>query len=468
MPTRTHKRPKYTRRQKLATPGLRARLPDSTLSPGQLAERRRLATVKRDDLNPLYDPTTQLAGHDLRRAADAEVNQALAPRLAAIDAQIGQETTQGTALADRGAGIYRGLTDRAKGVATNIAALGDVLNTTTKGIGDKGAAAISKLQSDEVARQAADEALRGGSLGGDTSRVTGELANAASTQATDAANAGTAAAAQGANWSGLANAIVGATGMRGGEIQGELLNRMAAKVSSLRSDRTAQEATRGDATVAALDKLRQQSYENVITQQGLNIKQSDINAQLAATKSTARTAHLNRIAQGKRNTASIAGRATEGTANRTSREGIASADRTSRETIAKTKAAAAANKKRDKPLPANAVTITRNIQNLASEIANMGGDKATSRARARDIIRNRYKGTKKGVPPDDVLSAALDLAFDGHVSHTNRVVLSTYFGGARLPANWYSLTPGPLYKRKRIIPSGPLTPIGGLKLTPSR
>lgn len=461
------KKPKYTRKQKLSVAGRRATLPDSALSPSQLAERKRLQGIKRDDLNPLYNPTTQLAGHNLKAAAAAEVGMALDPKLAAIDQQINQETTQGNALADRGAGYYRGLTDRAKGVADRVAALGDILKTQTADIGTRGAADLAGLQSGEAARVAADEAARGGSLSGDTSRVSGELAAGRAAQVTDAANANTAAGAQAQNWAGLSNAITGATGMRGGEVYSQLLNRMASKVSSLRSDRTATEATRGQATTDVLDKLRQQSYENVVTQQGLKIKQSDIDAQLAGQASTAKTADKNRTAQDLRNQASITSREGIASANRTSSEGIHKADRASREQIASEKRAAAANKAKTKPIPAGAVPIVRNIQNLASEIQNLGPGRVESRERAKQVIRNRYKGTKKGVPPDDVLSAALDLAYDGHVSHANRIVLSTYFGGAPLPQNWYSTTPGPLYKYKRIIPSG-LKPVGGLKLTPSR
>lgn len=460
MATRNAPHKRYTLAQKRAVPGRRYKLSDSQLTSSQLKERKRLQGIKKDDLNPLYDPTTQLAGHDLKSAAAQETDAILNPKLAAYDKSIADTTAQGTALADRGAGYYRGLADRSKGVANTIAALGDVLKQQTGAIGTAGAAAQAKLSTDEAARVAADEAARGGSLGGDTTGVQKELAAGASAQVNNAANANTAAAGQAANWSGLANAITGATAMRGGEVQNQLLNRMASAVSKIRSDRTATEATRGDLTTTNLDKLRQQSYENVITQQGLKIKQSDIDAQLAGIQSTADTATANRTAQGQRNDASIKSREGIAAAGRTSSEGIHKADRASREAIAAEKKAAADNKKKNKPLPANAVNMVRNIQNLSSEIQNLGPGKVESRERAAQVIRNRYKGTKKGVPPQDVLSAALDLAYDGHVSHMNRMLLVNYFGGAPLPQNWYSQNPGPLFKYKR-LPKGTSSVPGG-------
>jgi hypothetical protein len=91
--------------QRRANPGLRAKLPMSQLTPAQQAQRKRNQLVASQDKNPLYDPTTQLAGHSLIQAAQDLADTAIKPKVDAYNRQITSATTQGTALASR-AGDY--------------------------------------------------------------------------------------------------------------------------------------------------------------------------------------------------------------------------------------------------------------------------------------------------------------------------------------------------------------------------
>jgi hypothetical protein len=71
--------------QRRANPGLRAKLPMSQLTPAQQAQRKRNQLVASQDKNPLYDPTTQLAGHSLIQAAQDLADTAIKPKVDAYN-----------------------------------------------------------------------------------------------------------------------------------------------------------------------------------------------------------------------------------------------------------------------------------------------------------------------------------------------------------------------------------------------
>lgn len=277
-----------------ANPGLRSKLPASQLTPAQRQERARLARVKADDANPLYDPSQQLSGHNLAVSAKRLVDAQLTPKIGAIDTQIGSTRTQGNALAGRAGDYYRQLGSEEAGLAAKQQALAAMTNKVVTDNNAQANQALTDASSAEQKRQADDAALRGGGLGGDTSTVPKVIAAAQQQRAILGPAAANAAAAQGEGWAGLANAMTQATQMRGGEVQGELGNAQMNAISKLAQSKADLEATRGDLTTEQVDKLRQQSFENAVTMKGLGIKQADIATTARGQSLAAQTAARNR------------------------------------------------------------------------------------------------------------------------------------------------------------------------------
>jgi alpha-acetolactate decarboxylase len=276
--------------QRRANPATRSKLPMSQLTPAQQATRRKWQQVKAENANSLYDPTVQLGGHSLAQAARDLADIDVAPKFNALNRQLTSATTQGSALAARSGDYYRQLAHEEAGKFATQQALAGMLNQQTANVGAQTQAAFSQMGQAEQQRQAQDTALRGQGLGGDTTTVPAEIQAQQGTAATLQQAAGNQAAAQGADWAGLANAMATSRQARGGEVQGQLLNRVANQQQNLRGQISDVEATRGDLESQNVQKLRQQSFENLITQQGLNIKSDDIRAQIAGIDQRAKAA----------------------------------------------------------------------------------------------------------------------------------------------------------------------------------
>jgi hypothetical protein len=131
--------------QRRADPGLRSRLPMSQLTPAQQASRRRNQQVAADNKNPLYDPTTQLAGHSLVAAAAQLADEQIKPKVDAYNRQITSATTQGTALASRAGDYYKQLAQQAMGTVASQKALSDMLNAQTAQVGQQSQAAFAGM-----------------------------------------------------------------------------------------------------------------------------------------------------------------------------------------------------------------------------------------------------------------------------------------------------------------------------------
>jgi hypothetical protein len=277
MATRTRK-PK-TLAQKRANPGLRSTLPDSQLTSSQLAARKYTRAKKADDTNPLYDPSKQLAGHDLAVAAQRIVDAQLKPKLAASDYAASQAKRQGEALAARVGGYYAQRAPEDTAAADRAKALAAMTNQSVAAVQGAARQDLQQASATEGARQAADASLRGGGLGGDTSTVPQTIARAQSQQDMLQPAQAALVASQGQGWAGLSNAMAQSRQMRGGEVQGELATGQQTALAKLAAERAATEGTRGDLTTEQVNKLRQGSFENLVTMKGLNIKQSDLSLQ---------------------------------------------------------------------------------------------------------------------------------------------------------------------------------------------
>src|SRR3954468_13230506 len=276
--------------QRRANPATRSKLPMSQLTPGQQATRRKWQQVKAENPNSLYDPTVQLGGHSLVQAARDLADMDVAPKFSALNRQLDSATTQGSALAARSGDYYRQLAHEEAGKVATQQALAGMVNQQTANVGAQTQGAYNQRGARENEAQAADAALRGQGLGGDTTTVPAEIQAQQGTAATLQQAAGNQAASQGADWASLANAMAASRQARGGEVQGQLLNRVANQQQQLRGQISDVEATRGDLESQNVQKLRQQSFENLITQQGLGIKQQDIKAQIAGIDQRAKAA----------------------------------------------------------------------------------------------------------------------------------------------------------------------------------
>src|SRR3954453_1107528 len=251
---RKPRRKPLTLAQRRANPATRSKLPMSQLTPAQQATRRKWQQVKTENANSLYDPTVQLGGHSLAQAARDLADIDVAPKFNALNRQLTSATTQGSALAARGGDYYRQLAQDELGKVAQQKAIGDMLNQQTAGVGAQTQAAFAQMGQAEQQRQAQDAALRGPGLGGDTTTVPAEIQAQQGAAATLQQAAGTQAASQGADWSSLANAMAQSRQMRGGEVQGQLLNRVANQQQQLRGQISDVEATRGDLETQNLTK----------------------------------------------------------------------------------------------------------------------------------------------------------------------------------------------------------------------
>jgi hypothetical protein len=280
--------------QRRANPALRSKLPISQLTPAQQATRRKWQQVKAENKNSLYDPTVQLSGHALVQAARDLASEQITPKVDALTHQLGSITTQGSALAARSGDYYRQLAHDELGKVAQQKALAGMLSQQTANVGAQTQQAFNQMSAQEQQRQASDTTLRGAGLGGDVSQVPAEIQAQQGAAATLQQAAGNQAASQGAEWSSLANAMAQSRQLRGGEVQGQLLNRVGNQQQQVRQNIADTESQRGGLETEQLTKLRQQGFENLVTQQGLGIKQQDLQAQLAGIdqRATAATGKL--------------------------------------------------------------------------------------------------------------------------------------------------------------------------------
>lgn len=410
--------------QRRANPALRAKLPLSQLTPSQQAMRKQNQRIAADNKNPLLDPTTQLAGHSLIKAATDLADASIKPKVDAYNRQISSATTQGTALASRAGDYYKQLAQDALSRVASQKALGDMLNSQTAAVGQQSQAQFAQMGAAEQQREAQDTALRGVGLGGDSgSRVASEIAGQQGTAATLQQAGANTAAQSGSAWANLANAMGQAGQLRGGEVQGQLLNRLATQQAQGRQQIADAESTRGDLTSENLTKLRQQAYENLVTNQGLNIKQQDLQNQLTNIQTDAATATANRKAANKRAQASIDAR-TNATGAKVNQYGYTTKDwqalsTSQRQKVIKDFKTTGKPKSSSRPqaTPQQQSNFRRDASS-ALAVANALKGKKTDRHRAAAALTTPSKQFPKGLDPVTA-SVALDVAYDGHISQYN-------------------------------------------------
>lgn len=238
----------------------------------------------------LYDPSVPLSGKTLKRVANRLTNLEFGSERRALNREEGQATRQGTALADRASDYYLQLAREQQGAIARQQALGTELQTRLGKSTQESQAALSQIDQEAAKRAAEDAALRGAGNTGGPSKVADEVAAARALSATGAQSAREQAALSSADWANLQGITDRATGMRGGEVQQQLLNQLGATQADIRG-------RRGDLASRAAGKraenvlnLRQQSFENVLAARGLDIDMEKIRADLQESRGNQRLA----------------------------------------------------------------------------------------------------------------------------------------------------------------------------------
>lgn len=252
------------------------------------------------DANPLYAPSVQLSGHALAAAAAKLAGLEINPALKALDQQAKTTRQQGGALEDRAAGYYTDLNNRDTTNQAAAQAISDRLNTQLAGIGTDTSTQLANAGADEQSRLQADAQQRGTGLdGGAVAQAATEQAALQDRAATATAAMKTSGALQGGSQEALVNAIASAGQLKGGETQTQLVAGEQNALGQIAAQRAAEAAKRGPTQTKYVTDLRQSAFENLITQQGLKIKNKQL-AQDAATSEQNYALAVQRALEGQR------------------------------------------------------------------------------------------------------------------------------------------------------------------------
>jgi hypothetical protein len=270
----------------LADPGLRARLPDSYLSPAQRASRRRNTFLR-----GISNPAGTLAGPDLINAAHQISDSEFAPLLADIG---NQEKTIDTRAATTGDFAKRYYGDLNNLFGSSIGAQDRANSAAVQGAIDRGVAttgAIGAADQTAQARIAQDAAIRGADVQGDSVANQATRTAAARQQATqESGRAQQAASDFGGAQAAFLRGLQGAAGQQGGELQGQIAARQSQDQAALGSERAKLRASQVGQFTDTLLKLRQQEADNLFTKAGLNLDQAKLDAASRPSASDQKTA----------------------------------------------------------------------------------------------------------------------------------------------------------------------------------
>lgn len=430
-------------------PGMKNDWGDGKRHSISLTQHRANVKTKANDKNALYDPTTQLSGDALRSAAGDLVNLEYGPQRAALARELENTTTQGTALAGRAADYSKQLAATDAGLPTQVAAIGQLLGDKLTANTAASQAGIDSALTGTRDRAAADSAVSGLTLPGlqtggaeaEAQAQTGRLAELSK-------SAQDAGAAQSANYQGLAAISGGARAQMGNEVQGELLNRLASQQADVRGRQADESAQEGPALTKNVNDLRQQGFENLITQAGLNVKTADLKEQTAndqakvdeAGKVRRQKARDARAARQAKATADKA--AKDGKASEVNSYGYTNGDWKGMSTTARQKAISDFNKQKTKDTTKPGAAKPADKMTAAAISTRTGIDNAIADIKT-DAKLQRHVGepgprltqilTNRGASPI-VAQAAAEIAKHGQLSATTIAALKR--AGVKIPAEW--------------------------------
>ena len=246
--------------------------------------------------NPLYDPVTQLSGRPLRRAARDLVALEVNPQRRALDYEAQQLSAQGGALQRVVGQEYQQLADGEAERLARTQAISQSLRNNVAATGAQAQQSIAAIGPQVAQLNDASPVTAGTPVG---ERTQEELTAAQARAASQAQTAGAAAAGQGANYEGLVDLTQRATQLQGLQGQQSIAMQLASQMADVRQRRATLESKVGPAKKQAVLDLRQQAYENLVTQAGLDIKGAELRAEQQSERRDARLAR-ERIAQADR------------------------------------------------------------------------------------------------------------------------------------------------------------------------
>lgn len=346
--------------------------------------------------NPLYNPGMPLKGKRLRRVAKQIVDLEFRPQQQALKNEAQQIDAQGGALIDRATTYYKDLASQEAGNVALQRAIGDQLQQSLS---------YNRQQSQEAINQSAD---RMDAATGD--RLQGELAQLRARAAESSGAAADQAARGSGDWQALQALMSQATAARGGEIQHQLQNRLAAQQADVRNRRSALKGQRGAALTKTLIGLRDSEFDKAVTLEGLGLKRQDIALDGARIEQGAADKQADRDQRA---------------ADRASREWIATQNINSREKIAELREQDRSQGR--KPEPVKSYQIKGQVESARSEVARLLG-----KGRSQQQVRNR--ALKAGVPLA-IFKAAWELETVGTLTPGTAKGLKN-IGVQRIPPEW--------------------------------
>ena len=399
------------------------------------AEIKAIRRRRKQDRNPLYDPTQQLSGSRLRSAADSLVSLEFGPQRKALEQEAAQTQTQGAAVQNRANSYFLQLAEAERGNVERGTAIGNLLNGTIAEIGKQTNASLDTAAAQGAAALGADQGVRGPGLDGGSTKLAEELAAARARAGENTQRAGLDAASQTASFTSLADLSRQARELRGGETVQQLANAQQAKLSDVASRRAALEASVGPKRVEQILGLRQSGFENAATAAGLDLDRAELRAQVQQDQTDAELAAAKLRATNRQNRArnrltakQIAATrrgqdvsAEQRALDRASRERLGAADRKSRERIA-------AARRKGKTLE------TADAKKVKTGIANALADLQQRKP------KNGAAWLRKQGAPGIVIRAALERQQGGLKLST---VAELKRLGIRVPRQWIGAYKGP-------------------------
>ena len=273
--------------------------------------------------NPLYQPAATLSGKSLSDAATALTNATYDPVISQYQQQIANRTQQGAAAQQQAAGYFNQLGQYAQSAVDKANSIGADLNTTLQGIGQNAQSALTQF-----AQQAAPQALQSleaqGLGGGATQQLASQLAGLQSTAAQEQQARQSYGATVSSAASQRAAGMLGAYALGGQAALGKIGEATQQALTPMETNLTSEQAKKAAAFGTNLQALRQQQFNNLVAQSGLNIKQATL--QNTITQDVANRTSREKIAAGvqaganARSKASINAAWARNQANITSRE----------------------------------------------------------------------------------------------------------------------------------------------------
>lgn len=248
----------------------------------QAAHDKHLAAAKTAKLDAtLYDPAKILSGADLRNTVGALADLQINPVVSDLDRQSGDVQRQSDAVTSNARAYFAQLAQQQQALADQAKTTEAASNAQVSGIGQSAQQAQAALAAANQARMTQDAGVRGDIATTTADQLAKTYADRAASIGTRTEADQTAQAVKNAAGSQAAIGQALAGGQHGGEAITSLTNTFGKTLGDIAGKKTDTLASRGGLEADLTQKLRQQGYDNIITQKGLGLKQADLDATTA-------------------------------------------------------------------------------------------------------------------------------------------------------------------------------------------